>query len=892
MRTAPAPLRALGGALTLVTILCGPPAAFWSFRAALLDSWPASFADVRRLLTDYDTGRVFLTLLVLIGLISWLQLVAAVVVEAVGLLRGAALPRISGLSWARKIAAGVLLLMLTGTAAATAAEQPPAPAVAIVATTTSETAPASTTGYEVKPGDSLIRIAAHELGDGRRYHEIFALNQGKPQPDGETLRDVGLVKQGWRLTLPPRQSEEIVVHAGDTLSSIARDHLGDAQRYHDLFAANTNQRQPSGHQLTDPDDIHPGDVLRLPANNPSPGQTQDVPAPSASPPSAPSTRPSPHASLVPRSTTLAPMPQPRPALNSAPAEDNSGDGAMVAVGVAGMITAGILATAGARRLVAQRGLRNKSDESMETTVPSRELPDPPSVDSLHRALRALAASAVEVGRKVPLLRAVWVGESGIRLEPEEPADPIPPFNAETSTPREWILDSAVTCDETASETAGPYPLLVSLGETDDGELALISLDRVGVLLVHGEPRRIRDTVVELANDLAGSPWSRNVIVSLIAAGEHFDDANCYDTLDDLLDRLERTAEQQCDDLHVVFSSQPLTADHIARLGGPAATSVAAIVAPAEPDVTIPGAWALDLDLDPTPAEALGVELHLPRFAACADDQPLAPCVDAPVPDAPRPAVAAPEPVTPELQLLGPVRLRGVDMDKVEGKKINRLTELAAFLALNPGAHADEISRQLGTDAQPWSAATRQGYISRLRTWLGHDPAGNLYLPNVDAKQGGYRLSETLTTDWSRFRDLTRAGLDTETGRLAHLQQALDLVGGLPLGNVPDSRYAWASWHQREMTDAIVDVAHTLAVGFQDKGDLVSARRAVVRGLLAEPTSEILLRDTLRIERRAGNASAVQATVDRLNTIAVNLESELDDETTLLINGMARGSGAS
>ena len=54
--------------------------------------------------------------------------------------------------------------------------------------------------------------------------------------------------------------------------------------------------------------------------------------------------------------------------------------------------------------------------------------------------------------------------------------------------------------------------------------------------------------------------------------------------------------------------------------------------------------------------------------------------------------------------------------------------------------SDEVSRQLGTDTNSWSAATRQGYVSRLRTWLGRDADGELYLPNVDARRGGYRLS--------------------------------------------------------------------------------------------------------------------------------------------------------
>ena len=47
------------------------------------------------------------------------------------------------------------------------------------------------------------------------------------------------------------------VKAGDTLSKIAKDHLGSAGAYMKIFEANKDQ-------LTDPDKITPGQVLRLP----------------------------------------------------------------------------------------------------------------------------------------------------------------------------------------------------------------------------------------------------------------------------------------------------------------------------------------------------------------------------------------------------------------------------------------------------------------------------------------------------------------------------------------------------------------------------------------------------------------------------------------------------
>ena len=49
------------------------------------------------------------------------------------------------------------------------------------------------------------------------------------------------------------------VKPGDTLSKIAKEMLGDTRAYMDIFNANKDQ-------LTDPDKIKPGQVLKIPAH--------------------------------------------------------------------------------------------------------------------------------------------------------------------------------------------------------------------------------------------------------------------------------------------------------------------------------------------------------------------------------------------------------------------------------------------------------------------------------------------------------------------------------------------------------------------------------------------------------------------------------------------------
>ena len=56
----------------------------------------------------------------------------------------------------------------------------------------------------------------------------------------------------------PAAPKSYTVKAGDTLSQIAKDHLGSASAYMKIFEANKDV-------LTDPDKIKPGQVLRIPS---------------------------------------------------------------------------------------------------------------------------------------------------------------------------------------------------------------------------------------------------------------------------------------------------------------------------------------------------------------------------------------------------------------------------------------------------------------------------------------------------------------------------------------------------------------------------------------------------------------------------------------------------
>jgi nucleoid-associated protein YgaU len=55
------------------------------------------------------------------------------------------------------------------------------------------------------------------------------------------------------------QEQTYTVKSGDTLSKIAKEHLGNANAYMEIFNANRDQ-------LSDPDKIKPGQVLKIPSH--------------------------------------------------------------------------------------------------------------------------------------------------------------------------------------------------------------------------------------------------------------------------------------------------------------------------------------------------------------------------------------------------------------------------------------------------------------------------------------------------------------------------------------------------------------------------------------------------------------------------------------------------
>ncbi len=104
---------------------------------------------------------------------------------------------------------------------------------------------------------------AAEERDGKLYFK----GQVQSQEEVNKIWDAIKVVPDWRndvvaeVTIDPNAkaaaAATYTVKAGDTLSKIAKEHLGDANDYMKIFEANKGT-------LSDPDKIKPGQVLTIP----------------------------------------------------------------------------------------------------------------------------------------------------------------------------------------------------------------------------------------------------------------------------------------------------------------------------------------------------------------------------------------------------------------------------------------------------------------------------------------------------------------------------------------------------------------------------------------------------------------------------------------------------
>ena len=121
--------------------------------------------------------------------------------------------------------------------------------------------------YAIQTAKSVRMQGAAEERDGKLHFKGTTETQEeankiwdaiKTIPDWRTDIVADVTARGGTASTAKGETRTYTVQAGDTLSQIAKQLLGNANAYHDIFNMNRDQ-------LSDPDKIKPGQVLKIPA---------------------------------------------------------------------------------------------------------------------------------------------------------------------------------------------------------------------------------------------------------------------------------------------------------------------------------------------------------------------------------------------------------------------------------------------------------------------------------------------------------------------------------------------------------------------------------------------------------------------------------------------------
>ncbi|MBY8889241.1 LysM peptidoglycan-binding domain-containing protein [Streptomyces sp. PTM05] len=232
-----------------------------------------------------------------------------------------------------------------------------------------------------------------------------------------------------------------------------------------------------------------------------------------------------------------------------------------------------------------------------------------------------------------------------------------------------------------------------------------------------------------------------------------------------------------------------------------------------------------------------------------------------------------------IRVLGPVEVTGAG-GTIDSRYRRTSTELAAWMVLNPGSDHHALDEAIWP-GKTVSRGTRNPAISRLRTWLGTNEAGQDHLPKVATNPDvRYRLATSARCDWLLFQHLAATGTDDS------LRAALELVRGRPFAGVPARHYVWAEPLIQEMIAAIVDAAADLGASRLEMCDPRGALWAASKGLDAAPEMEVLHRIAFRAHHALGDHQGLERAIQRLENLLFDLQTDMDNETSGLLHQLA------
>ncbi|WP_433252073.1 BTAD domain-containing putative transcriptional regulator [Streptosporangium sp. CA-135522] len=902
-RTAGDLLAGLGALVVLVALVGGVPYALLHLAGPPL---PPELLDLDLLTSQVGTSTI-VAILVLLVWLAWLQLTVCVIVEIYAGLRRVGMPARVPLSGgtqalANRLVSAVLLLFTVSAVVVPIAkpggaqvDRPAVASVALSAPVVEDRAPLIAVEkakkvYVVQPPhgrhhESLWEIAEKCLGDGRRYPEIYRLNQHKEQPDGSRLRMADLIRPGWVLDMPADARNVHIVPAAQPRDDTLKDHPGKPAE----LDGRTQTFAPDRPGLPE----EPSTEISRPSDTSIvPGEGKTTPAETRRDPAGDPRRPSGesstgHGAGHDPSVTAGP--------GGAHAGQDSGPGMLDYLAGASLAAAGLLAALGRRRrrqlwyrAFGHRIVRPR-DDAAQAELALRLGADAPGSRMLDIGLRLLGRSLAAQNRVPPTVYAAHLSSRTLDLWIHPPDLDAPAPWAAHDGGQVWRLPAheGRQLDEQALAGApAPYPGLVSLGSNGEGRV-LVDLEAAHGLISLRGPHSTA-ALAALAVELATNRWSDRMRVTLVGFGEELaviapDRIRCAGSLAEILPELESTAEERghggevltgrihgraADPIwppHYVLSAVAPSAEEGRRLAMLARkgtrTAAGYVVAGEVPHAT----WNWEITEDGRArVDALGFEVAaqlLPHrhYRALIDLFQTAGRLDGePLPEEPEPV---PQTASIEVRILGPVEITGPPPME-EGRAVLAV-ELVVYLATHPGGVHPVV---LGGILWPRGvqSVVRDATIARVVAWLGTDSAGR---PNLYADESGrLRLGPEVRTDWMLFRDLVRRSHADPAVRAVLLEKALNLVRGPLLNGRPRGRYAWLAADDLEydVTAGVADAAHRLCEMRLNNGEAVQAAAAARAGLLMAPDDEALWRDLLRATHLTGDPGRLRAVVEALH----------------------------
>ncbi|MFH9118523.1 LysM peptidoglycan-binding domain-containing protein [Streptomyces globisporus] len=396
--------------------------------------------------------------------------------------------------------------------------------------------------YTVAPGDNLSKIAGKELGDDDAYPAIFELNKGEPQPGGGTFTNPDLLYPGQKLDLPTQAESP----AGDR-DTVDRGPDEAAEPDTEPPAAQPEKSPPPGNDeaAPPPAPAQTPPVSEKPSASPEAETPQpevpDAAGPGGAAPAKPDTEATPStkpttqqptkpAAPTPPAQGAQESPAPAPTAQAPQHTDTASDSdgvhqVALAAGIGALLAASLAGTLAVKRVLQQR--RRRAGETIAIDADPTPLEQVlntqgglTGVALLDTALRTLAGSAQAEDRELPVLRGARVSDRTIELILDESADPLTPFIEGTSAGR-WVLDAKATLldrDTGAEVPDAPYPGLVTLGATENGDLLLADLLHTGALLLDGTADDVLAVGRAMALEAGTCGWTDHTEIMTVGLG--------------------------------------------------------------------------------------------------------------------------------------------------------------------------------------------------------------------------------------------------------------------------------------------------------------------------------------------------------------------------------------